>query len=202
MANFADGIIALQQMGVADVLLPFFLIFTVVFAVLNKTHILGAKADAKKYNIIVALVMGASVIFPHVLGVYPPQSDPVNIINSALPSISVVVIAIVMVMLLLGVFGADLNLAGTSVNAWILFICAGTVIYVFGTSAGYFGNGRFPAWLWFLADPNTQSLLVMVLVFGMIIWFVTKEDKEPKPGDRFRDWIHPLDRGDGKPPSH
>jgi len=191
MANLADGIIMLQQLGVADVLLPFLLIFTVVFAVLQKSHVLGR--ESKKYNVIVAMVMGLALVFPHVLGHYPPQSDPVNIINSALPSISVVVIAVLMVMLLLGVFGAEFNLGGTGVNTWILWLSIITVVYVFGTSAGFFGNGVFPPWLWFLADPNTQALLIMILVFGVIIWFITKEDKKDDK-DPMKNWIKAIDK--------
>ncbi len=185
-------------MGVADVLLPFLLTFTIVFAVLNKTKVLGAKDVAKRYNVIVALVMGLALIFPHVLGYYTPDKDPVNIINQSLPSIAVVVIAIVMVMLLLGVFGADLDLNGSKINTWILAFCFLTVAYVFLTSAGYIGNGHFPRWLWFLADPNTQSLLVMILVFGMIIWFITKEDKKPDPKEpKWRNVIMPIGGGGG-----
>lgn len=180
-------------MGVIDVLLPFILVFTIVYAVLQKSKILGSKQDAKKFNVILALVMGASVVFPHVLGVYPPMSDPVVIINNSLPHISVVIVAIIMVMLLLGVFGSELNLGGTSLNSIIVVLSAATVIYVFGTSAGFFGNGNFPIWLWFLADPGTQSLLVMVLVFGLIIWMITKEDK-PKTDDKdsLKNYIKPL----------
>jgi hypothetical protein len=192
MANLADGIIALQQMGVADVLLPFLLIFTLVFAVLQKSKILGQ--DSKKFNVIVAMVMGLALIFPHILGTYPPQSDPVNIINGSLPSISVVIVAIVMVMLLLGVFGAQFDLA-TGVSFWIMLVCVGIVVYVFGTTAGFFGDGQFPRWLWFLEDPNTQALLVMILVFGIIIYFITKEDKHEEDKDPKHKWITMIPQG-------
>ena len=190
-------------MGVLDVLIPFLLIFTAVFAIFQKTHILGKKDEAKRYNIIVALAMGVATVVPHTLwGTGDPTSpylangmvDVVNVINNSLPNISVVVIAIIMVMLILGVFGADINLAGASVSAWVMFIAAGTVVYVFGTSAGFFGNGNFPRWLWFLEDPNTQSLLVMILVFGAIIYFITRDDKhEEKENEKKPNWIKALD---------
>lgn len=186
MVNFADGIIQLQNMGVADVILPFLLVFTIVFAVLQKTQILGDKSEAKKYNGVVAFVMGLTLVFSHILGFFPPHQDPVNIINAALPNISVVLIAIVMVLLLLGVFGADVNILGNSLNGWVFFLMAAIVIYVFGTAAGYFGNGRFPDWLWFLSDPNTQSLLIVILVFGGIIWLIMREpDKDKKEKDPY-----------------
>jgi len=199
MATFADMIIQLQMLGVLDVLLPFILIFTVVFAVLQKSKILGK--ESKKYNIIVALVLGAAVVFPHIIWGTPNPTvpylingmiDPVKIINNSLPSIAVVVIAVIMVMLLLGVFGAEFNLDGKGINTVILLIAFATVVYVFGTNAGFFGNGNFPPWLWFLEDPNTQSLLVMILVFGAIIYFITKdENKENK--EPVKEWIKALE---------
>jgi hypothetical protein len=200
MANFVDAIWRLQEAGVADVLLPFILVFTVVFAVLQKSKVLGN--DSKKYNVMVAMVMGLGVVFPHVLGKYPPTSDPVEIINNSLPHVSVVVIAILMVMLLLGVFGAQFNL-GKGINTWIMWLCLIVVVYIFGTAAGFFGNGNFPPFLWFLEDPNTQALLVMILAFGLIIWFITKEDDHHDKDhhkETMKDWIKAI--GDSKDDKH
>ena len=54
--------------------------------------------------------------------------------------------------------------------------------YIFGRSAGWFQY--WPDWLWWLDDPNTQALVVILLVFGVLIWFVTKEpsSREDKAG--------------------
>lgn len=200
MADFRDLIIWLQMSGVIDVLIPFILIFTVVFAVLNKTKILGKKEEAKRYNVIVALAMGVATIVPHVLwGTADPtnpylingMTDVVKVMNNSLPNISVVVIAIIMVMLMLGVFGADLDFGGHNISFWMMAFSLGTVVYVFGTSAGFFGGGHFPRWLAFLEDPNTQSLLLMILVFGAIIWFITKEDKKEEKATP--NWIKALE---------
>lgn len=184
MATFINMIQYLQAVGVADVLLPFLLIFTIAFAILQKTKVLGTDKDVKRYNLIVALVMGMAVVIPHIVwgtadnvNIYLSNGalDPVKLINNSLPSVSVVIVAILMVMLLLGIFGMEFTGTG-KMNGVILFFSFATVIYVFGTNAGFFGNGRFPRWLWFLADPGTQSLLIVILVFGIIVWFITKED--------------------------
>ena len=53
------------------------------------------------------------------------------------------------------------------------------VVVVFGSAAGWFGQ-NWPSWLDFLRDPETQSLVIIILVFGIIIWFITKEDKKDK----------------------
>src|SRR3989344_1351569 len=46
--------------GGFDVLLPFLLVFTIVFAILEKTNILGE--DKKNFNVIIALVIGALLV--------------------------------------------------------------------------------------------------------------------------------------------
>ena len=61
-----DFIMLLDAWGVTDVLIPFILVFTIVFAVLQKTKILG---DGKKnYNVMIALVMALAVVIPHIFG--------------------------------------------------------------------------------------------------------------------------------------
>ncbi len=170
---FQEMILFFERIGVADVLLPFLLVFVIVYAVLQKTKILGE--DSKKFNIIIALVMGLAVVFPHVLGYYPPGKDVVNIINAALPNVSVIIIAILMFLILVGVFGANVKVAGTSFGGVIAVLSLLAIVYIFGTAAGWFGGGSFPNWLYFLNDPETMGTVIAILVFGLVIWFITKE---------------------------
>ena len=204
MASFYEMVGYLQAIGIADVLLPFLLIFVIAFAILQKSKILGdptTHPEVKRYNLIVALVMGMAVVVPHVIWgdgnmanpfLMNGMIDPVKIINNSLPTVSVVLVAILMVMLLLGLFGAEFNLAGQT-NAAIMIFSLVTVGYIFLTNAGFLGGGRYPAWLWFLANPNTQSLLVVILVFGIIVWFITKEEKtEQKSFVDWKNFIKPM----------
>jgi amino acid transporter len=86
-----QGVYVLENLGVVDVILPFILVFVIVFAVLQKTKILGENKEGKpmkNFNSVIALVMGLAVVIPHVMGSYPdPNMDIVNIINIALPNI-------------------------------------------------------------------------------------------------------------------
>lgn len=204
MATFYDMILYLQAIGVADVLLPFLLVFTVTFAIFQKSNILGKPPESKRYNVIVALVLGFAFVMPHIIWGTPDPTDhmlitgvidPVEVVNGSLPSVSVVIIAIVLVMLMLGIFGAEFNVGeGSGFGGFAVFFAIATVGYIFLTNAGYFGNGRFPAFLWFLADPNTQSLLIVVLVFGIIVWMITREDKPTAKEDKFRNWVKTIDQ--------
>lgn len=184
---FQDMIYSFQSMGVFDVLLPFILIFTIVFAVLNKSKIFGDRN--KQVAVIVALVMGLGTVWPHVMGVYPPDRDIVNIINQSLPNVSVVVIAIVMALIIIGVMGGNWELAGGSISGWVATIAFGIVIYIFGGAANWWHT---PSWLYFVNDPDVMALIITVLVFAMIIWFITKEDGSPKMSEKIGDAMKEL----------
>jgi hypothetical protein len=179
MAYLVDALYTIGNLGVMDVLVPFILVFTIIFAVLQKTKILGEdekKQPKKNFNVIIALIMGLAVVVPHVMGYYPPEKDVVDIINHALPNISVVAVAIVMLLLIIGVFGGEVKIAGTGLAGWAVLFAIVTVLVTFGGAAGWFG--QMPDWLYFLQDPDTQALIVVILVFAIIIWFVTKEPKK------------------------
>lgn len=174
----ARGIYQLQEIGVADIILPFILIFTIVFAVLQKTKILGVDDSGKarkNFNAVIALVMGLAVVIPHVVGAYPSdRSDIVNIINSALPNISIILVAVIMMLLIIGVFGGGVDIAGTSLSGWAVLFSILATVFIFGSAARWW---ELPIWLGFMLDSDTQALIVVILVFALIIWFITKEDK-------------------------
>jgi len=164
----------LQDWGVMDVLLPFILVFTIVFAVLQKTKILGD--GRKQFNVVIALVMALSVVIPHVTGTWQNFGfDPVLAINNALPQVSIIVIAILMALLVLGVFGNDIDIAGTSLSGIAMLGSFVAIALIFGTQVGLI---RLPEWLYFLSDPEIQSFVVMILIFALVIFFITKEDKK------------------------
>lgn len=162
---------SLADWGLFDVILPFILIFTIVFAVLQKAKIFGE--NSKNFNMVIALVMGLGVVFPHVLGIYPPDRDIVNIINQALPNVSVVLVAIVMFLLIMGVMGSNLKLGKNSMSGIIAAVALVAVAFIFGSAANWW---NLPVWLYMLNNPDTMALVIVILVFAIIIWFITKDD--------------------------
>ncbi|MBI2663939.1 hypothetical protein HYX10_01200 [Candidatus Woesearchaeota archaeon] len=171
MANeFPDFFIRMEELGLLDSLLPFILIFTVIFAVLQKTHIIGE--GRREFNTVVALVLSLMVVIPHVTGRYPPGSDVVVIINTALPQVSLLVVAVLAALLLIGVFAPGVMFGGTGLGAILGVLALGSIAYIFGNAAGWW---RMPGVLSFLNNPDTQVVLIIVLVFGVIIWFITRE---------------------------
>lgn len=190
--DFPDMIRTLENYGISDVLLPFILIFTIVFAVMQKTKLLGD--GRKNFNVIIALVMALGVVIPHVLGKYPAGSDVVDIMNKALPNVSIILVAILMVLIILGLFGANIRLAGNSMSGWFMIVAIASIFIIFGNAAGWFDAG----WLdKILPDSDTRNLFVIILVFGIVIAWITKEDSGSKKGEffdnigkKFSDLIH------------
>ena len=172
-------ITTLDNWGLTDVMLPFLLIFVIFFAVLQKTKILGE--GKKNLNVVVALIVGLLVVIPHVTHRFPPDSDPVNIINDSLPQVSLVLVAIIFLLILIGVFGQDMVLLGVAMPGWITFISLGIIIWIFGGSAGWWSNG-FDDFLERNFGSEAVAILIMLLVFGVIISWITSESKDEKMG--------------------
>ena len=180
--DFRGLILNLEQMGILDVLLPFILIFTIVFAVLQKSKILGKDSEGKprkNFNVVVALVMALAVVIPHVTGAYPYDRSIVDIINNALPQVALLAVAIIMVLLTIGVFGREFD-AGESFGGLFITLSVLIVGFIFAAAAGWFDRTVLPQWLYFVYDPQFQALIVTIIVFGLIIYFITKEDKPKK----------------------
>lgn len=156
----------LEQYGLTDAILPFLLIFAVLFAILQRVKVFGEK---KNINVIVSLVIALLTVVPHVMGRYPVNADPISIMNRALPNISVLVIAIIMALILIGIFGGQASWIGT-LSGIVALLAFGAVVYFFGSAAGWWKSIHISWW-----GRDTTALLVVILVFAILIYFITKE---------------------------
>ena len=192
-----EAIFRLTDIGALDIILPFLLFFTVLFAVLQKTQILGEGKAGRKFNIIISLVIALLIIIPHVI--YGGQSgdisdgklggslagfpDVVEIVNNSLPSIAVWIVAILMLFLLMGIGIGQTDFKSPDWLKWTFLVIAVVIVgYIFGSSAGFFQN--LPQPFRFLEDPVNQATLLILLVFGLIIFFIVSggdENPHPKP---------------------
>jgi len=194
MVTFQEIIIYLQNIGVADVLLPFILIFTLVFAILEKIKILGEKS--RRYNVVIALVIGLIVVIPHVLS--PSPNDVVNIMNRAFPNVSVFIIAILALFLLIGLWSSKAIKWGTTARGWLTIVAFIVIFAIFTHAAGWWGGGYLPSWLYFLNDPSVIALIVIIIVFIIIIAYITGEEKKPEEKTGFSKFIEALGGEEGK----
>ncbi len=67
--EFNQFFMTLDRIGFVDILLPFLLIFTIIFAVLEKTKILGE--GKKNMNVGIALIFALITVIPHATGNFP-----------------------------------------------------------------------------------------------------------------------------------
>ena len=173
MALFENIGYYLQAYGILDFLLPFILVFTIVYAVMQKTKILG---DKKNFNVIIALVLGLLFVVPHITGAYPIGYDPVQVMNEALPSISLVAVAAIMLLLLMGIFGTDFSKAAAPFIAITAMVFVG---YIFGSSLNIW-TGPSEVFSWWSSELT--ELLIIILVFALVVWFIVKEPNEKSSG--------------------
>jgi len=190
-----DALQLLDQLGFTDVFLPFILIFTIVFAVLEKIKIFGANTS-KKYNSVIALSLAIGVVIPHVLGKYPAGSDIVEILNNALPNVSIVIVALVFFLVFIGLFGGEAKWGSGVIGGFVTFGALGLITYIFGSSAGWWESSGA---LYFLQDSNVQATILIIVVFWLIISTITGDESSTKYGEetgKFFGWIPP-----GAPPA-
>ena len=172
MAGALDqAVYTLQQFGLMDVFVPFMLVFTLVYAILYKIQIFGAGAEKNRYYAIIALAIALGVIIPHSTGIYSYGNDPVVIINSSLPSIAAIIIALISVLILIGAFGIGTIIGGDILKTVFGLAAFIAVIYIFGSSAGWFPYG-YGTSLDYYIPPEVQSLMIILLVFGLIVYFI------------------------------
>lgn len=163
------------------IMLVFLLVFTLVFAVLEKIKILGQ--EKRNLNTILSLVMALAVILPHVTNSYYNYLgfDPVEIILRVLPQVGILVVAIMMLLILIGVFAHDKIFLGLTMPGWIGFFSIMAIIYIFGAAAEWWDSGFSYALDDFFGE-DAVAIVIMILVFGIIIAFVTGEGKGEKIG--------------------
>ncbi len=179
-----DIFVSLQNIGVADVFLPFILIFAVIFALLQKINIFSEKVTVsgreetrgnRKINSVIAFAIALGAIIPHELGTYPAGADVITIINSALPNVALLVVAIIAIVISVGFFGINWDtekegLTFGKVISYILAIIA--VIIVIGIFLNSIGAWNFSGYLYFMTDPNFQATALIVIVFIGIVWII------------------------------
>ncbi|MEK6863837.1 MAG: hypothetical protein AABX27_00965 [Nanoarchaeota archaeon] len=165
--NFSDMIKQLEQMGFYEVILPFMLVFTIMFALLQKIKLFGQ--DTKNINIVVAVVI--AFFFVRVPAI-------IATVNQFLPKISMIVIVLLMFLLILGVLGSG---ESTGWTGWPFFIgMAGAVlgiVWAVVTSV----PGISTAWpRWLVITSQDKAILLAVGIFVLLLWIFSDKKTDWK----------------------
>jgi len=164
--NLYDTIALWQQVGIYDLVLPFLLVFTLVFAVLQKIQLFGK--EAKKMNVIIALVLALLFLQnPYLL----------FLTQRLLPNISFFLIIFLMFLLLIGIFLGG-SYSGLSGSATALAFIVSIIAVITALSTDFLDGYGILDW-WYTFDPGFRSLLWFGLIVIIIIVFITRDDKKP-----------------------
>ncbi|MBS3125053.1 hypothetical protein J4211_02255 [Candidatus Woesearchaeota archaeon] len=194
----------LNNWGLNDLWIPFILLFSIIFAVLQKIKIFGIDVPAqaatantpaippyrkgdKKINGILAFTISLILAAGHTLRYYPPETDPFIIITTFIPQTGVALVAILLAILLFGFIGLG-SPAGVKNNGVVMIFIAIAVVAVLASIIGGIYPAFAPDWLRF--NPMLQAVIVVIAVMGLVIWYITRDDT-PGPGARqtVRDWF-------------
>lgn len=177
---FRDVLEFFERMGVYDVILPFLLVFTLVFAIFERTKVLGTeKVDGnelpkKNLNAMAAFVIAFLVV---------ASAQMVSIINTALPMIIILLFLGVFFLLLVGIFYSEkeevlLTGAWKIIFMVIMFIGIFAIfLYAIPTSSGQ----PFLTWLMeFIAKNYSTTALSSIILMIVVVGFMLYVIREPK----------------------
>ena len=165
----------LARIGIYDVVLPFLLVFTLVYAVLEKTKVLGTEEiEGKKYsrknlNAMIAFVIALLVV---------ASTKLVAVINQVLANTVLLLILAVFFLLLVGSFfkaEGEVFLKG-GWNLLFMIIMFIGIMLIFLHALGWLG--RF--WDAISGNLSTQWVggLILVVIIIIAIIYITYEKKE------------------------
>jgi hypothetical protein len=186
MASVFRGVLDFFNLiGIYDVVLPFLLVFTIVFAILEKTRVLGVdEVDGKKFtkknlNSMVAFVIAFFVI---------ASSQLVEIITQVSSQIVILLLLSVFFLLLVGSFYGYNEEPFSLSDSWKLIF---TIIMFIGIVAIFLMAIKTEdgtPWLVWIANfiyENASgalvgSIILMLIIIGFMYWVV----KEPSDNSK------------------
>ncbi len=180
---FKTGIDFLDRLGVYEILLPFLLIFTIVYAILEKSKIFGTEkigeteVTKKNLNSMFAFVTSFLVV---------ASSRLVAAVNEAVANMTILLLLGVSFLLLVGVFhtGKDeLKLEKGYKNIFMVLMFIG-ILAIFlhalkttnGTPWLYFGWG----YLVDNIDTGAMGALILTILVVIMMGYITGRPKEEK----------------------
>jgi len=178
-----------KEFGLFDIILPFLLVFTLVYAILEKTKILGTvkvkdeEVANKNLNSMVAFVIGLLVV---------ATANVVRAINESLPNIILLAVVSFSFLLLIGIFmkSGELDFASKHKNwykAFMIIIFIG-VIAIFLNSIYVISEGQEYSLLLVVLDWVSNnwsgavfgSIIMLLIVIGAILMITKSGKKEEK----------------------
>jgi len=165
VSSIGDVFFQWENLGVFDFILPFLLIFAVVFGILNTTNILGHN---KGVSVIIAFVIGLmSIRYQYFFS---------SFLAELFPRLGVGIAVLITLLILVGLF-----IGKEEQRYWYYGLGAiGFVIAIIVLSQ----TGERLGWLWTSSTDNVGFIILAVLIIGIIIAVASssKDDDSGKDG--------------------
>ena len=185
-SQFREILVFFEDIGVYDVILPFLLVFTIVFAILDKTKVLGTEEvvghhyPKKNLNAVVSFVMAFLVI---------ASSRLVEIITNVSANVVVLLFLSVLFLLLAGSFhkeGAPFHLTGEWQGVFMAIMFVG----IAGIFLNEIQNDEGKPWLEAIgdyfggtdSDRVIGSAILLIVVVGFMFYVLQEPDDKKKSG--------------------
>ncbi len=170
----ANTIEFFHKFGMFDIVLPFLLVFTIVFAILEKTRVLGEEKGEPRRNLnsMVAFVIG--LIFISIIRL-------VEVINQALPEVALVLIIAVSLLMLVGLFWgtSEVKLEVGWQKGLVFIIAFFVVLGIFFNAIGWLDKiVDYAEMNW--NETVIPTLIFFVIIIGAIFYVVGGNKKEGK----------------------
>ena len=167
VSAFRGAIDFFDKLGVYDVVLPFLLVFSITFAIFEKTKILGVegkdKDPRKNLNAMVSFVIALFVV---------ASSRLVSIINQGLAQVALIMIILVAFLLLIGTLfsGAGQDPTQFLTGGWKTY---GIIALGLGVLAVFLNQvGWLDIIIRYLTSYWDSTLVGSIVLVGLMIWFV------------------------------
>ncbi|MBW3023105.1 hypothetical protein KY308_03300 [Candidatus Woesearchaeota archaeon] len=185
---FRNALEFFNEIGIYDVVLPFLLIFTIVFAILEKTKLFGYEDTEKKYtrknlNSMVAFVIAFLVV---------ASTRIVAIISQTISHVVLLLLLGIFFMILIGVFLGDKELKFSRDDRWFVFWSVFMLIGIFLIFLNAIKTENGTSWLelgwnWIASHWSSSflgALILILIVVGFMYYIITpykpKEEKKKK----------------------
>jgi hypothetical protein len=178
VSTLQQSIEFMKDFGMFDVVLPFLLVFAIIFAILEKTFILGKESDGapkKNLNSIVAFVIAMLAV---------ATNKVVSALNEALPNVVLLIIVSVSFLMMIGVFlkTGELDLHDKHKGWYTLF----TILMFIGLLAIFASAIKFEGVsalsllfnkLGSFTEPIFGTVLFLIVI-GAVLYFIIKGGKK------------------------
>lgn len=180
-STFRETLIFFDKLGIYDVILPFLLVFTIIFAILEKSKVLGTeviegeKLAKKNLNAMVAFVIAFLTV---------ASSQIVKVINQTAAHVVILLLLSVFFLILVGSFWKEgegpFSLEGKWNILFMVIMFIGIVL-IFLNALEYNGKSWLTIfWDWLKNFNNSEAVssIVLLVVILFFMWYVTKSQKK------------------------